>query len=179
MSAYSLVRSGIRLGAIAALSEYPTTPVIFSHSSGTEPAESYAVINILSIEQKGHHQTSTLANNTTEKTSISVAYEVSVQFSFVGSLSGELAQSFSQRINNNSLTFEELGRNKLGVLRKTQIRRAPQKRETSWVDNFNIDVVFSYILNTQQLVDIIEAVQIEDTLVNEIYTVPPGIVITP
>lgn len=177
MSAYSLVRQGLRKVALAALEDnYPTMPVNFSHTNGEEEAESYVVVNILSMQQEGHHSSSTLTN-TDEELSVFVAYEVMVQYSFVGSLSGEAVQSFTQRINNNPIVFEELGRNKLGVLRKSLVRRAPQKRETQWIEGFNMDVTFSYILNTQQLVDVIEVVVMQDDLTGDVFTIPPGVVL--
>ena len=161
MPIYTDVRQAIRKGALAALSEYPTTPVIFSHSNGTEPAESYVVINILNIVQQGHHSTSTLVNDNGTLT-FQVAYEVMAQISFIGSLSGEMSQSFNNNINNNPLTRLELGRNKLGFMRKSQIRRAPQKRDTKWVEYHNIDVTFSYIVVTNQLIDSVDGVVIAD-----------------
>lgn len=176
MSIYSDVRTGIRKAAIKALSEYPNLQVIFSHSNGTEPAESYLVVNILSIEQQGKHSTSVTTNISNELT-IQAFYEVFVQFSFVGSLSGEMSQSFIQRINQSPLSLEEIKRNNLGVIRKSQIRRAPQKRETRWVEYHNLDVTFNYAVNTQQLVDIVEAVVIGDELSDPplIFSIPPGI----
>lgn len=176
MGVFTDVRAGIRKGALVALNGYPTMPVIFSHSNGTEPAESYVVINILSIEQQGHNSTSTLTNED-EELSITASYEVLAQFSFCGSLSGDASHSFNQRINNNHLVFEELGRYNLGVLRKSTIRRAPQKRDTQWVEFHNMDVTFSYNVVTQQLVDVIESVIMEDVLTGEIFTIPPDIVI--
>jgi hypothetical protein len=161
MAVYSDVRKAIRLGAIAALSEYPIVPVIFSNSGGSEPAESYVVVNILNIEQQGHHSTSTLAN-VNETLTFQVAYEVMCQLSFIGSLSGDMSQSFTQNINNNPLTRLELQRNKLGLMRKSQIRRAPQKRDTKWVEYHNLDVTFNYIVITDQLVDVVEGVVIAD-----------------
>lgn len=161
MPIYTDVRKAVRLGAIAALSEYPTTPVIFSHANGTEPAESYVVINILNIEQQGHHSTSTLATED-EELIFQVAYEVTCQFSFVGSLSGDMSQSFTQNINNNAMTRLELQRNKLGLMRKSQIRRAPQKRDTKWVECHNMDVTFNCVVITNQLVDVVEGVVIAD-----------------
>lgn len=161
MAVYTDVRTSIRKGAIAALSDFPTTPIIFSNSNGTEPAESYVVVNILSIEQQGHHSTSTLAN-VDETLTFQVAFEILVQFSFIGSLSGDMSQSFIQNINNNPLTRMELSRNNLGFMRKSQIRRAPQKRETKWVEYHNLDVTFNYIVITNQLVDVIEGVVLED-----------------
>lgn len=161
MSVYSDVRASIRKAALAALSEFVNPIVIFSNSNGTEPAESYVVINILNITQSGHHITSTLANEDDEL-SIQAQYEIFVQFSFIGSLSGDMAQSSTQRINNNPVALEELKKNKLGLMRKSQIRRAPQKRDTKWVEYHNMDVTFNYTVNTNQLVDVVEGVVLAD-----------------
>lgn len=161
MSIYSDIRASIRNSALAALSEFTNPQVIFSHSGGTEPAESYVVVNILSITQSGHHITSTLTNQD-EELSIQAQYEIFVQFSFIGSLSGDMAQSFTQRINNNPVALEELKKNKLGLMRKSQIRRAPQKRDTKWVEYHNMDVTFNYTVNTNQLVDVVEGVVLAD-----------------
>lgn len=193
---YSDVRQAIRKGALAALSEFPTTPVIFSHTSGVEPAESYVVINILQIQQIGHAYTATLTSITgthgwslgfgynfsesdaSPKLSIQANYNITAQFSFIGSQSGDMAQSFTQRLNN-VLFREELIRNSLGLRTKTNIRRAPQKRDTKWVEYHNMDVVFTYAVNTQQIVDVVEAVVIVDEITGERFTVPPDFIITP
>lgn len=178
---YSDVRKAIRTAAIGSLLDFfPTTVeqdkfVIFSNSNGTEPTGSYVVINILNIEQQGHASTATL---TTTNFDILVqgAYEILVQFSFIGSLSGDMAQSFTQRINNNPLSLEAISRNKLGLMRKSQIRRAPQKRDTKWVEYHNMDVTFNYIVNTEQVVDWFESV-IVDSEQTGVFTIPEGIVI--
>ena len=160
---YSDVRKAIRTASLASLSEFTNPQVIFSHTNGTEPAESYVVINILSIEQQGHHSKSSLLT-VEEELIFQVAYEVMCQFSFIGSLSGDLAQTFSQNINNNPIAFEELKKQKLGLMRKSQIRRTPQKRDTKWVEYHNMDVTFNYVVVTNQLVDVVEGVVIEENL---------------
>src|SRR3990172_12954859 len=160
MTLYTCVQNSVRNVTLVALSEYPTSPAIFANENGSEPAESYVSISVLSINQVGGHSTST-QTNTDEELSIRIPYEAFIQFSFVGSNSGDMAHSFNQRIKNNPLVLEECSRNKLGVMRKSQVRRAPQKRDTQWIDNHNIDVTFSYFVNTQQLVDVVEAVVIE------------------
>lgn len=187
--AYSEVRKAIRRAVIQSLIEYfPTTEdqdkyIFFSHSGGTEPSNPFVVINILGIEQIGKHSTSTLSDPTDNVLYIRASYEINVQFSFCGSTAGDMAQSFSQRINNNPLSFESLNKEKLSVMRKSNIRRAPQKRDTQWVEYFNQDVVFSYIINTQQIVDWVEAVVIESdissssgTEPSDIFSVPAGII---
>lgn len=171
------LRVGIRKGALEALKEFPTAPVIFSHESGSEPSVSYLVVNILQEEQVGKGYTSTLVNEDSELT-IQANYNVYVQFSFIGSLSGDMAHSFTQRLNN-VLVREELFKYGLGLRTKTNIRRAPQKRDTKWVEYHNMDVVFTYAVNTQQVVDVVEAVVIVDELTGEVFTVPPDFIITP
>lgn len=161
MAIFTDLQEAIRLSVIAALPDYPTTLVKFSHDNGSEPSASYVVINVLNTEQQGHHSTSTLVN-TDETLTFQVAYEIMCQFSFIGSLSGEMSQSFNNNINNNPLTRLELSRNKLGFMRKSQIRRAPQKRDTRWVEYHNIDITFSYIVVTNQLIDSVDGVVIAD-----------------
>ena len=175
MAVYSDVRKAIRLSAIAALSEFPTTPVIFSNTSGSEPAESYVVVNILSINQQGQASVST---RTTADFKILVqgCYEILCQLSFIGSLSGDMAQSFTQRINNSPVVLEAITKNKLGFMRKSQIRRAPNKRDTKWVEYHNMDVTFNYIVNTEQVVDWVESVVVDSEQTGE-FTIPENVVV--
>lgn len=183
MAVYSDIRKAIRRGAIQSLLEFfPTVAeqdkyIIFSHVSGVEPINPYVVINILSIEQLGRHSTSTLTN-TDKELLIQVAYEVNVQFTFCGSSSGDMAQSFTQRINNNPLSLEALKANKLSVLRKSNIRRNPRLRDTKWVEYLNQDVVFSYIVQTKQVVDWVDGIVVETDLDedSENVSIPPNIV---
>lgn len=190
MAAYSVVRKAVRRAVIQSLIEYfPTKAeqeelIFFSHTNGSEPSKPFVVINILSEEQIGKHSTSTLSDPTQDMLYIRASYEMTVQFTFCGSTAGDMAYSFSQRINNNPFSFSSLRKEKLSVLRKSKIRRAPQKRDTKWVEYFNQDVVFSYTVNTEQPVDWIEAVVIESDIKASpddkgppvIFSVPEGII---
>lgn len=161
MNLYSTLRTSIRNVVLKALSvDFATMPVIFTHQNGSEPAESYSAIYVLSTRQIGHSQTGTLTN-TTEELSFGVVYEADIQISFFGSLSGDAIHSFVQNINNNPIVLEEINKNNLGFMRKTQIRSNPQKRDTQWVDSFNITLTVNYIIGTTQLVDVVENVIIE------------------
>ena len=185
MNIYSSLKSALRKVAIVALNEFPLAEVIHSNQSDAEePPESYVVVSILNVEQQGQHVSSGLveANATEYEQTITTANEVMCQFSFVGSQSGEMAYSFYQRINNNPLVFEELARNKLGVMRKSQVRRAPQKRDTTWVEYHNLDVTFSYHVVTKQVVDIVEGITVEgvyNDTIQDNFTIPADLVITP
>lgn len=173
MSVYSDVRAGVREVALTALiTEFPTVSVIFSNLNGTEPAESYVVVNILFIDQIGQQRVSTLLD-LNEKLSVSAFYEVQVQFSFCGSLSGDMSHTFNYKIGNDPWVKEELLRNNLGYMNKTQVRRNPQKRDTQWVEYHSMDVTFNFTHNVQQTVDVIEHVALEDNLTGTQYIIPP------
>jgi hypothetical protein len=49
-------------------------------------------------------------------------------------------------------------------MRKGEIRRVPEKRDTAWIDNFVLDVIFSYAVETTQPIDIIEEVSWTPTI---------------
>lgn len=189
MAVYSDVRKAIRRAAIQSLIDYfPTVAdqedlIFFSHVQGTEPSKPYVVINILSIEQQGKHMTSTLANPSDNTLLVRAAYEINVQFTFCGSSAGDMAQSFTHAINNNPLSLESIKREKLSVMRKSNTRRAPRKRDTQWVEYFTQDVVFSYIVVTKQAIDWVEAVVIENAIdsdsgiePSDTFSVPSGII---
>jgi hypothetical protein len=173
MSLYSDLEQAIRNTARLALTQYPTTRVMFSHSNTTEPDESYVVINILEMRQIGRHSTTSKLDSS-NTLSTQVSYEVMVQFSFLGSLSAEMSHEFTQRLNNNYLVLDSMKKNKVKMMRKSSVRRIPQLRDTEWVDNFNIDVTFSYIGLTQDVIDIIEAVVVEDVRADKTFRVPEG-----
>ena len=161
MSVSSDLKDAIRNVVLTALSDYTNPIVIHSYGGGLEPAESYVTINVLSITQQGHHSTSTLTS-VDEKLSIQVCYEAFVQLTFIGSQAGDMIQSFTQRINNNPLSLQALKANNLGLMRKSPIRNSPRQRDTKWIDYNNMDITFNYIVNTNQLIDVVEGVVIAD-----------------
>jgi len=184
MNIYSTVRGAIRNVTLKTLDEFTNPLVIYSHANGNEPAGSYVTVSILNVDQTGRHVSSGLveANGAKFEETIKVSYEVMAQLSFVGSQSGEMAYSLYQRINNNPLVLEEAARNKLGFMRKSQVRRAPQKRDTTWVEYHNLDVTFSYHVVTKQVVDIVEGITVEgvyNDTIQDNFTIPEDLVINP
>lgn len=178
MDIYSEVRKAIRKGSIKALENYfPTSTeqnsgIIFSHQSGAEPSTPYVVINILGLTQIGEAEQSTRTNET-EQLSIKAEYEVRAQFSFCGTVAGSMLHDFTQRIKNNVVVWEEFQKNNLQIRTKSDPRRAPQKRETQWVEYWNMDVTFGYSVNTDQLVDVVEHVIIKSVDGSIELVVPP------
>jgi len=179
---YPALKTAIRNGTYKALEEFfpdkSSAPIIFSHNNGPEPTTNYVVINIVDIISPGRGSSSGRVGSDYELKTVGY-YEVRVQFSFCGSDSADMAHTFNHRISNSQLVLDEFRLNKLGYMRKSSMRRAPQKRETEWVEYQNIDVTFSYSVISIDVVDIIESVVIEDASLtpSTVFTVPEGIVI--
>ena len=176
MSIYSDMREAVRLGTIEALSQsgFSSIPVIYSHQNGTEPAGSYVVIQIISLNQIGHSQTDTLTDEvpTNKKITYKTYYEGIIQFTFAGSSGPEIAHEFLNAIPNNIVVREAYQKNNLSPVRKSLLRRAPQKRDTKWVEFLNLDVTFSYMVKTTQTIDWVEHVVLVDTETGEVITIP-------
>ena len=84
-----------------------------------------------------------------------------------------MATEFLNAIPNNVVVREAYQKNNLAPIRKSTLRRAPQKRDTKWVEFFNLDVTFSYAVYTNQTIDWVEHVRFVDENSGEIITVPP------
>lgn len=178
MSDYNLLKDALWDVATAANLSHPTVPMIFSHQDNSELPETYGSINITMLPQKGRVATSTLLNLTSEL-DFRVAYEAVVTFNFYGSMSPQVAYDFNNNLNNNPLLAEQFHKHRLAFMRKGNLIRVPQKRDTQWVEGFSLVVTFSYITNTAQAVDPVEAVVIDAQLSgeSETITVPPDFVI--
>lgn len=177
---YSQVEDALRNTAFSTLTEFytdkETAPIVFSHSNAPEPFQSYVVINIVDLASVGRQSTSTLVDDE-ENLLITNNYEVRAQFTFAGSMSANMAHHFYQRIGSNPLVHQEARRNKLGFMRKSSIRRAPQKRDTKWIEFQNVDVTFSYSVRTIQPIEVIEAVVLQEAISGDTFIVPEGVTI--
>lgn len=142
-----------------AKTRFPDTPVIFSHSMGEEPAESYILISTLSVEQEGGGVSPTLLNRG-GKLDVRAVYTALVQISFYGSKAGNIAHDFIHMINS-PMVKEAMSSRNVAILSKTSLRRNPQRRETKWVESFNFDVRFNYIINTPLDIDYVETAVID------------------
>ena len=165
MSIYSQVRQALRLGTLVVLNDYfPTTDaknkgIIYSHTSGTEPTTPYVVIQIVKVNQEGRTSYSSYADEI-ENLTIVNHYKITAQFSFVGTLAGDMAYDFDNAIINNTVIREAFQRLNLAPVEKSTLRRVPALRETKWIEYENLDVVFTYAVKTTQAVDIIEHIRI-------------------
>lgn len=179
MSIYSQIRDGLwqaTTDLYTTLAVAPVPEVIFGYGDGLEPTGSYVVVSILNIEQIGRAQQSTLTDEGTgdvKSVWTKGFYEAVVQFSFIGSEAGDLAQQFQHAVNNNRVGLIKWQENNLAPMRKSALRYNPQLRDTTWVDSFNMDVTFSYVLQTTQVMDWVEYVVIKDGINNSIIEIPP------
>lgn len=152
-----------RLGTLEALSQagYSTSPVIFSHQNAPEPSVPYCVINPLIINQIGRSEISSLTGDLVvdaRQLAYKTTYEAQVQFTFAGSNAEDLAFYFYNAVCNNRSISYIYRKNALSPTRKSTLRRSPQKRDTVWVDFWNIDVTFIYAVITKQDVDWVESI---------------------
>lgn len=140
--------------------------VIHSHQGGQEPRGTYCAINVLRADKIGMEYDSTYASedvaSNTEVFSRN-EYETIVRFMFVGKDAGNLAYHFESVMDNPASRFH-FGTENLAVMRKSEVRRVPERRDTTWVDNFTLDVIFSYAVETTQSIDIIEDVSWNATI---------------
>ena len=171
-SLYTQLEDAVRAVALIANTNNSSTPIIFSHQPGSEPATSYIVINVLAIDQIGGSSISALLNKN-NKTDVRVVYEALVQFSFYGPASGKISNDFYHLLNSPS-ALEAMSKENIALMRKTRLRRNPQRRETQWIDSFNFDTTFNYIVNTPVTAVPIEHVVIEEQYAgNRVTTIPP------
>lgn len=164
MSIYSEVRQALRLGTLKVLEQYfPTTEakdkgIIFSHLNGSEPSIPYVVIQIVQAVQSGRTSYSSAATDVSEELTIINHYRITAQFSFIGTLAGDMAYDFNNAINNNVVMWEAFQKYNLSPVEKSNLRRVPAKRDTKWIEYENLDVVFTYAVKSTQVVDVIEQV---------------------
>lgn len=159
MNLYDTIKSSVYNATTKIITDYP---VIFSHQSGQEPKGSYCAINLLRADKIGMEYDATYAGEE-EPQSDSYEiysrneYEALVRFMFVGKDAGNIAYAFESIMDNSASRFH-FGTESLAVMRKSEVRRVPEKRSTTWVENLTLDVYFSYAVEVTQQIEIIETV---------------------
>lgn len=141
---------------------FPSNELIHSHQGGQEPRGTYCSINILNVDKIGMQDQSTYASGTPELR-ITNHYEVIVRYMFVGREAGDVAYEFESSIDHPAARFA-FGTENLAIMRKSEVNRVPEKRDTTWVNNFTLDVVFSYAVYNTQSIEIIENVSWNENL---------------
>jgi len=141
---------------------YTDTKVIYSDQNGLEPDNTYGVVNILNISQVGFRDESTLIYAQPDNLEFVTHHTISTQISFVGTEAGSVAYDFRQNMVNNRRCFEILMRSNFGIASRGDVRRIPQKRESAWVEAYNMDIDFTFSVFSRESYD-----WVEDAVVNE------------
>ena len=158
---------------------FPNTQVIHMYDGGVEPSNPYIGIYILAFNQVGREETTSYASETSLNSNVyqlstKVTYEASVQISCRGSTAGDLAHAVNQDLNIPT-TWQILRENNLSKMRVSNVRSAPQLRETKWIQAYNQDITFAYCYVSDTPIDVIEQVIIVDTQTGDTYKIPENI----
>lgn len=197
MTIYSDLRNAIRLGTEAAFSASGITgvPVIFSHQNGPEPTTSYCAINVLTWIQRGQSDQAPYTSDAKytvvadgsefydgpppsydggvyRTQDFKVVYEVVCQFNFTGNSGADYCQMFAQSVCNNPVIREAFQRNNVAPIRKSMVRRVPQKRDSDWVEYFTVDVTFTCSVITKQPIEWISNVSVSVNS-GDVVSIPP------
>lgn len=170
---YAILKDDIREIVIQSLSEYSTTPVIYSNGNGTEPTTSYCTIGKLTVDQEGISENSFLDEDLISQTS--VGYSVTCTLSFIGEAAGNLAFSSHVRMGNTITNREYSQHRNLAITNKSNVQTVPYFRGTKYVDVFSYDVSFYFIWGVFEEIQPILQVVIENSDYSETITIPPQI----
>jgi hypothetical protein len=156
---------------------FPNNAVIRSQQNGPEPSNPYVVITVLRATQTGMPHRETLVDQ--GFSTIRVDYQAVVQFSFISKneeSAGDMANLFMQRVNHPS-TREVFRSNGLAYLSGSNLRNVANKRETTWIQSYNVDINFLFSILTSDEAITINTVEITDLLSGEVFTAPTNVII--
>jgi hypothetical protein len=173
MSLYSDTRATVRDIVLNALSEYPSTPVIYSHQDAPVPNATYITVNILSLTQEGMTAQSSRLNDD-EQLDYLTPYSMIVSFSATGSQSGDIITSLYQRLKNSVSNREFSLASNISVLNKSSITRTPYKAPTKWIEFTGFTARFFFISHFSETIYPVQSVVVEDTNNSITFTIPPN-----
>lgn len=152
---------------------YPAVEVVYANENILEPSKTYCVINILDFVQLGGKDEGTFlsvdpSQTVQEVLDIIVHYSIPTQFSFIGKTAGNVSHDFRHNAINNRKSYESFMRQSFGMLQRSNLRKAPQLRETEWVAGYNMDISFSFSIYTRQSYDWVEFIGVNDKVIRTI-----------
>lgn len=173
MSFYSELRTIVKDCVIQGLSEFPSTPVIYSHQDGVIPNSTYITVNILSVTQEGMSEQSGRLNEAGE-IDILTPYSMLVNFSATGAQAGDVITSVYKRLKNSPSNRESLAVSNVSVLDKSSITRNAYRANTKWVEFLGFTARFYFISHFSETVYPVETVVVEDLNNSITFTIPPN-----
>lgn len=139
-------------------SDNSDVPFIFSYEGGPELPMEYGAVHILDIRQVGRSAIP-IAFNRNDKIDVRAVYRALVQITFVGDSSGSNSSQFYHMLNSPKASGA-MQRHSLAVESKSNLRKAPQRRDSRWVQSYNFDLSLNFIINTPLTEDWFDNVRI-------------------
>jgi len=148
--------------------DYPEAKIVFANENGLEPTKTYCIVNILDRQRQGRTSYSTYLSRDAESWDTEF-FTLCLRLSFNGKEADSLSWDFDDGLPAIKPFMEEFQKRKLGFLRKSKLRRIPQPRETQWVDAWNLDVDFSFAIQSRHVMDWVEFI----TINGEVFRIYP------
>ena len=146
-----------------------TVNVHYANNDVLEPSKTYCVLNVIDIQEFGYTDEASWMKLDQNTLDFNTHYKACVQFSIIGTKARSVSTTLWHHITRNPVSVFTFQKNNLGFLNRSKIRKAPQLRESTWVDGFNFDIEMSFSVYTKQVHDWIEKIVVND----EIITLPP------
>ena len=127
--------------------------ITFSHQNGPEPKGNYVSINVLELTRRASNSGMAYFPTTRAEEYAVQGYNGLIQLNFYGTGAGKLSSLFHSQFMNNTPVRESFLRNNLAPRTISNLRRAPQLRDTVWVNSFAMDVRVGWAVRTIQDVD--------------------------
>lgn len=173
---YKQIQDNLKLIVQDSISKsFPNNKIIMGYQGETEPTGTYCVISVLDYIKTGLAETSTRANPVDDHYEVwtNIPYEILVQIDFVGKDAGPASLEAHTRLSS-SYSNKELSMSlNVGLLNMSNIRRRPQKRDTTYVDIRTFDARFNVVVSYTEEIGIITRVDIQEPFNNTIINVPP------
>ena len=135
--------------------------ILNSHMNALEPDKTYVVFTLLNLEQIGSGSESIRVDRDDETLQSISHHHGEVQIQVIGEKSSDIAGLLSWGLGNDRRAYDSFAYNKIRVFNiPKNIRRAPQKRDTQWVEGYSFDFKISLSLNTKYKYDWVEYVVI-------------------
>ena len=119
---------------------------IFSYLGIPEPKDTYCAIHVLDIQQFGGSDESKFVKANSEEYTTITHFTTTVQISFVGKDSGNLASMFHLALRSDHRLQDSFGYSGVKQLKNSNLRRSPSLRETGWVDGWNLDLTLTFAI---------------------------------
>jgi hypothetical protein len=172
MSLYKSIQDSLEGIVKNGLVDYPTAPVIYSHSDGTKPNNTFITIDILYIDQAGMTEQSGRLSEVGD-IEYFTPYTMLVNFAIAGKNAGNVGMSLYQRLKNSALNRKLCQLSNLSILDKSSFTKNNYPDGNKWIEYFNFTARFYFISHFTETVNAVESIVVEDVTNSLTFTIPP------